>query len=190
MIYWTSDLHFGHIRIREFEPKRLVLGPTLEAHDEALIRRWNEKVTPEDQVYVLGDFALGDRSRVPGIRKRLNGRITLILGNHDKKAARMLADGFDEVHKELELEIDDFKVFMRHYPLGGYSSDKPEPTGEYDYRLCGHVHSKFRSRGAEINVGCDVWDYYPRTFQELIVGIPPGIYPELDWKPDYHKAGK
>ena len=50
-IFVTSDTHFGHDR--EF-----VYGPrgfnSISEHDEAIIARWNETVSEDDIVYLLG----------------------------------------------------------------------------------------------------------------------------------------
>ena len=56
MIFCTSDLHLGHdkdfvVQARGFE--------TVEEMNAEIIRRWNERVYPDDDVYVLGDLTLG-----------------------------------------------------------------------------------------------------------------------------------
>ena len=52
-IFLTSDLHFGHDR--EFVWK--VRGyNSVEEMNEAQVRKWNETVSENDSVYILGDF--------------------------------------------------------------------------------------------------------------------------------------
>lgn len=53
MIYYISDLHFGHGNIiklcgRPFQD--------LEEMNNVLINNWNSKVTNGDKVYIIGDL--------------------------------------------------------------------------------------------------------------------------------------
>ena len=54
-VFFTSDHHFGHQNI--IRHCQRPFGGAAEM-DEELIRRWNERVRPGDEVYHLGDFAL------------------------------------------------------------------------------------------------------------------------------------
>ena len=60
IIFYTSDLHFGHSNI-----VRLCNRPFADVYemDEALIDRWNQKVTNGDSVYILGDLMF--RNEIP-----------------------------------------------------------------------------------------------------------------------------
>lgn len=53
MIYFIADTHFGDERIRRYENRPF---DSASAMNQELIRRWNETVSPEDTVYVLGDW--------------------------------------------------------------------------------------------------------------------------------------
>lgn len=78
--WFTSDSHFGHSAILEFEKEARPFA-TVEEMNEVMIQRWNEVVNPKDTVYHLGDFCFG-RHNLP-IADRLNGTKRLIMGNHD-----------------------------------------------------------------------------------------------------------
>lgn len=52
MIYYIADMHFGHQNVLRFDNRPFADTNQME---EALIHNWNERVTPEDTVYVLGD---------------------------------------------------------------------------------------------------------------------------------------
>ena len=78
-IYVTSDLHFGHDR--EFIWKARGYN-SVDEMNEDYVRKWNITVDNDDDVYVLGDLMLGDKSNIEFI-KRLKGRIHIVLGNHD-----------------------------------------------------------------------------------------------------------
>lgn len=82
---YTSDTHFNHANIisschRPFN--------SLEHMNETLIANWNNVVQRNDIVFHLGDFSFGGAAQWAKIRSRLNGRIYLIVGNHDKKNLR------------------------------------------------------------------------------------------------------
>ena len=98
-VFFTADTHLGHKNIitstnRPFK--------SVAAMDGAIVKRWNERVTPQDRVYHLGDFAFDDHDPYLEL---LNGQKHLILGNHDdsdrvKRATRW--QGIREL-KEIKL---------------------------------------------------------------------------------------
>lgn len=51
--------------------------------DEALINNWNSVVGENDIVFHLGDFAFAPNWRWKELLEKLNGRIYLIMGNHE-----------------------------------------------------------------------------------------------------------
>lgn len=172
MEFFTSDTHWGHQNILAYCKRPFA---NLEEMNEALCDRWNSRVNHGDTVYHLGDFSMGGRQNL-AYRKRLNGKIILVRGNHDYKPEVMLAAGFDEVHSSLTLERDGKKLYLSHIP-----KHLPDPTNrwyhpsllrdpptDYDYFLCGHVHEQWKRIGNTINVGVDASNYYPLTLQELL----------------------
>ena len=52
-IFFTSDHHFGHTNILKFCNSPF---NSIEQMNEELIKRWNEKIGPDDEVYHLGDL--------------------------------------------------------------------------------------------------------------------------------------
>ena len=81
MIYFTSDLHFGHSSIMKFHPCFRPFS-SVEAMDRALIRLWNERVNPCDTVYNIGDISFHkDMQTSISIFSKLNGRHVLVLDN-------------------------------------------------------------------------------------------------------------
>ena len=57
-VFFTADTHLGHKNIitstnRPFK--------SVAEMDSAIVKRWNERVTPQDLVYHLGDFAFDDQ---------------------------------------------------------------------------------------------------------------------------------
>jgi len=162
-IYFTSDNHFFHTNILDYCHRPF---STVEDMNAAMLERWNETVKPGDLVYHLGDFAMGPVENVGRIRQQLNGRIILLLGNHDRSARAMLEQGIDEVYKTLELDIGGVRVWMQHRPR------RSEVPPIYFPTLCGHVHEAWARQGNIVNVGVDVRDFRPVPLEALLATPP------------------
>ncbi len=180
-VLFTSDTHFFHKAVIDYcdRPFRTLDGQLdVEAMNAALVDNWNAAVAPGDTVYHLGDFAMGPREHLAPTRAKLNGRIVLIKGNHDRSKSAMLEAGFDEVYNSLTLPGQGVTVYLRHIPPKEHDDHEfgrmydarltREPNEYYDYFLCGHVHTAWRRRGNVINVGVDVWGYRPVRLEELL----------------------
>ena len=135
---FISDLHFGHKNALAFDNRKFV---TIEEHDEALIKNWNDTVEIDDDVYVLGDISWHNATKTIDIFKSLNGNIHLIVGNHDKKLLknRELQSLFVEITDYKELSLSDGKgIILCHYPIPCFNHHY------YGwYHLYGHVHNSF-----------------------------------------------
>jgi calcineurin-like phosphoesterase family protein len=130
--YITSDLHFGHRNIMNFCPEsRARYKNDLAYMNEKMVLEWNEIVTPEDTVYILGDVAFMSGSDAARIINRLNGTKILIEGNHDRKTLMDVnfRNAFAEVHKYLWITYNGTQVIMFHYPIA-----------EWDQMHRGSVH--------------------------------------------------
>jgi calcineurin-like phosphoesterase family protein len=97
MIYFTSDLHFGHRNIIDYANRpfwdnkivekggNVVLEKSaVDFMNESLIQNWNDIVGEDDTVYVLGDVAMGKIADSLPLVLKLNGNKFLIPGNHDR----------------------------------------------------------------------------------------------------------
>lgn len=87
-IFFIADTHFGHEAMIRFENRPFKDTADMEAK---LIQNWNETVDPEDSVFMLGDFAFGDKDTVTRLCHALNGKKTLVLGNHDNHSAGVVS---------------------------------------------------------------------------------------------------
>ena len=70
-IFFIADTHFGHEAMIRFENRPFKDTADMEAK---LIQNWNETVDPEDSVFMLGDFAFGDKDTVTRLCHALNGK--------------------------------------------------------------------------------------------------------------------
>lgn len=178
--FFIADLHFGHKNCLAYDNREF---PSIEAHDEALIERWNNAVGIGDDVWILGDISWYSSMKTIEIFKRLNGTKHLCVGNHDKRLLknRDVQSLFSEIvdYKELQLD-DETGIVLSHYPIPCYNNHY------YGwYHLYGHVHVGFEwnmmkqvqyemknlygKDSRMYNVGCMVpgMDYTPRTLEEI-----------------------
>ena len=182
VIFFSADHHFCHLNIIRYCQRPF---QTVEEMNEEMVRRWNTVVMPEDTVFYLGDFSLA-KSAVGLFATRLNGEKYLIMGNHDachpchkKKALPAqqvyLDAGFKSLELERTLEIADRQVLLNHMPyLSGEESSEYKirhkdfrPAERDQWLLHGHIHEKWKSKEKMINVGVDVWDFFPVPITEI-----------------------
>lgn len=175
MKFWfTSDMHFGHRGVisycgRPFE--------NVEQMDSEMLRRWNDTVSNEDFIYVLGDMCFHKPSIGIPLLKSLNGKKILIKGNHDSYShTQYIASGFLAVFDGAQISVAGKKVIMSHYP---YWPKEEEDTNELRYQerrplydkdaflLCGHVHTAWKTKERMLNVGVDQWDFYPVPLSKI-----------------------
>lgn len=187
-VWFISDTHFTHISNLYFHPwRRDAAGLTLEEvqedkhaavakHDEWLINKWNETIKRQDEVYILGDFCLGNKVRAEEILRQLKGRKHLILGNHDK-SLKGLDNYFESVSqiKEAKFTNNQFKfidpnetfcVEMCHFPMLTWNR-RPHGT----CHIHGHCHGSVdswntKSKELRLDVGLDS-ELYGHEFIEV-----------------------
>ena len=177
-IWFTSDTHFGHKNISRFTKRP---WNSAEEMDEGLIKNWNEVVGENDIVFHLGDFAFASNGRWKELIERLNGRIYLILGNHD--ITRWPGDGimdlFEGVYSQLVIVIGQKHFILNHCPLLCYGGTYRNPPV---YQLFGHVHSGPNITNLDsdrlkycfpfqYDVGIDNNNYRPISANEIIEKI-------------------
>jgi len=76
-----ADTHFNHYNMIEYRQRPFF---TVGDMNDALVYNWNSVVRKNDQVIFLGDFSLGNDDETQKITKWLNGRISMIMGDHDQ----------------------------------------------------------------------------------------------------------
>ena len=54
MIWFTSDLHLGHVNVLQFQNRPFA---DIDEMNEALIANINAKVKKNDELWILGDFS-------------------------------------------------------------------------------------------------------------------------------------
>jgi len=183
--YYIADLHIGHSNIINFDERPFKNTKEME---ETLVNNWNNKVTKDDVVYILGDFCWSTEPDWIRILDKLNGEKVLIRGNHDlKHPSAELKKRFRQICDYKEITDHRRRIIMSHYPIMFYRAS----YGKDVWHFCGHTHNHtneeykrqkyvwdlvtnrkedFDNRAHIVNVGCmmDYMDYTPRTADELI----------------------
>lgn len=187
MNYYISDLHIGHENVIKMDGRPFADTDEMFA---AILSNWNNTVTNNDTVYILGDFIWKKRTEWADIVKQFKGKNVLIRGNHDPKEfsneERAL---FVDIKEYLEIKDNQYRVVLCHYPILAYVHDFSADV----VMVYGHVHNtkemdlvqEFRqnlwakNREDErwplaqlLHAGCmeEYMGYTPRTLQEIIKG--------------------
>ena len=169
-IFVTSDSHYGHNR--EFIWK--VRGfNSIDEMNEAYVARWNEIVTDEDDVYVCGDLMLGDTSNIEYL-KRLNGKIHIVLGNHDtatrEKMYRELPNVVEIAEVGIRLKYKKHHFVLTHFPMLTGNLEK-ESLKQMTLNLFGHTHQTsnfYNDMPFMYHVGVDSHNGYPVSLDDVI----------------------
>ena len=162
--FFTADTHFGHSSILLTQGRPF---SSIEEHDERLIENWNRIVTKRTHtVYHLGDFSFRAKLQAVDYRKRLNGRIVLIEGNHDRHD-KTLPFVMDEVHQFGRI----IRLNKRRITLCHYSMRTWYRMWDGELHLYGHSHGHLPPLPGSLDVGVDCCDYRPISFEEVVEKI-------------------
>ncbi len=161
-VYFISDTHFGHKGILSF-PSTKPFRPfdSIEEHDEELVKRWNETVSPKDIVWHMGDFCFGKRNI--DIAGRLNGSKRLVMGNHDMYAVEDYLKHFDRVFGCAEYK----GMILSHMPV------HPSQFPRYYLNVHGHLHTNHilkddgKKDNRYFNVSCENTGLKPLPLDEV-----------------------
>lgn len=176
MIYFISDLHFGHENIISMDSRPFRNADEMDAE---LIKRWNNKVLSNDIVYILGDFSWHNSGRTVEILNELKGTKILIKGNHDR-ISQEVSKCYKEICDYKEVFVNDNHIVLSHYPVMFYK-------GQYKgwYHFYGHIHmtkdfelmkkfvqdtknSGITQRAYNVGAMIPYMNFTPRSFQEII----------------------
>jgi len=167
---FIGDPHFGHKNAIDFDERPFA---DVEEMDRILIEKWQAKVEPDDNVWVVGDMFYHNSKPFTWYLDQLPGNLNLIIGNHDK---RLLNDAeamkrFNIVKLMHHVEVDGRHICLCHYPIASWYGM---------HRGCWHIFSHVHrtvdseavryvmSNGRALNAGCMLGNYEPATLEELI----------------------
>lgn len=174
---YTSDTHWGHRNIIKYSNRinprtaeQYDLTPQgVQQMDADMVANWNSVVGPDDDVYHLGDFAMG-KDAVPSITARLNGRIHLIWGNHDSEQVRNLPC-WASSQPYLEINDQGTKLVLSHYAHRVWNRSHHGAL-----MLYGHSHGSLPGTDQSLDVGVDCWNMTPTDLEQIkrrMRSLPP-----------------
>jgi calcineurin-like phosphoesterase family protein len=162
---FTADTHFGHGGALGLY-RRPFAG--VAAMDEALVENWNATVAPDDEIWHLGDFALGrTAAQMDALLRRLNGRKHLVTGNNDG-AATVSLPGWASVQPYAEIEQDGRLIVLCHDAFRTWHGQRRGAVN-----LHGHSHGRLAPLPRQFDVGVDARDFRPVTLMHLLAGARP-----------------
>lgn len=162
-VWFTSDTHFGHLRIPLYSKREFCLSESelivakqiwedrtqrnnrwhpseesISRMDEYLIDRINENVDQNDILWHLGDFCFWKNHNLFQFTKSYRDRIRcknvfLVAGNHDSAETKKVFDGYFD-YKEI-------KVHSKNIVLSHYAHCFWNRSHYGSWMLYGHAHS-------------------------------------------------
>lgn len=166
----TSDHHFNHKNIIKFCNRPF---NSVDEMDDKLIEEWNNIVGPNDDVYHLGDFSFGSKSKTLHILKQLNGKKYLICGNHEKSVLANVEcrNQFEWIKDYYELKHNSNTYVLFHYAMRVWNKSHHGSIHMY-----GHTHDSLdvdgQYNGLSMDVGVDsayrlFGEYRPFKIEEI-----------------------
>lgn len=162
-IWFCADLHLGHKNILKLCNRPF---KTIEEHDSYIINRYNELISDDTTIYILGDICWNQSyENYKNIFTQLKGKKYVVLGNHDNKQnlIRCKKDGLIcDLFENKTIQIDNIRIFLAHFPYR-------EWNGFYKgaYHFYGHCHGILDDFYQSTDVGIDCWEYEPVSFEEV-----------------------
>ena len=173
--FFTSDPHLNHDK--DFVWKARGFN-SIEEHNEAIVKNWNETVAPDDEVHVVGDIMVGENQDIAmEYLSRLNGKIYMTRGNHDSdsKVKKYLSlPNFDSEQTDLDtysrmVKVGKWRFYCCHWAtrIGDFMHARSS-----ERRIClhGHTHSKDKFQFIEdccYNVAMDAHNNRPVSAEEI-----------------------
>lgn len=142
--------------------------------NETIIKNFHSIITPEDDLYLLGDIFLGDLDEGMKLFHQLPGKIHLVWGNHDSNSRiNEMSNSYNVVEVVGYAGIIKYKkynFYISHYPTITANFDDCEKTIKRRIlSLSGHTHSKniFESCNS-YNVSVDAHNCFPVSIDKII----------------------
>ena len=177
-IFLWSDTHILHKKVAELRG-----FDSVEEHDEYIRDSWNSKVRKNDQVILLGDLSMGSVENTLHFFQSLPGTKDLIPGNHDAvhpmhrrshRVFRRYLSTFRSIQAFDRRKFSGVEFNLSHFPYAGDHDGLVERHMDFRLRqsdvplLHGHVHSEWKHRGNQINLGVEHWKDGPVPIEDVL----------------------
>lgn len=171
MIYFSSDLHLNHLKGFIYEPRGFL---SVNEMNDVIIKNFHSIITPEDDLYLLGDTFLGELAAGINLFNQLPGKIHLVWGNHDtdnrKEAMSQCHNVVEVIGHATIIKYNKYHFYLSHFPtITTNFDDYQKPLKQRTLCLAGHTHSKekFEPYGS-YNVAVDAHNCFPVSIDEII----------------------
>jgi len=178
-IAFTSDQHYFHKNIIELcnRPYK-----NIYEHNKKIISNYNEIIYDDSwDVYCLGDICYKcSANDAVTILNKLNGKLHIILGNHDKPLRQAIEKGMvnDLIEKgKLEIIGSTDKNIMSAYQLkyqkyifilSHYAYRTWDRAFRGSIHLYGHSHNNLPPLFRSFDIGVDANNFYPITINNVL----------------------
>lgn len=175
--FFIGDPHLFHEKVS------LIRGfPSVDAHNDFLVRKWRKQVKEQDTVIVMGDCSGGnphEEEQALSLIQDLPGHKRLILGNHDSESGihkqvspnrELFHDVFERITDFGQITYDKRRILLSHYPYLESGDGPGRGLARYaQFRLPNfghiliHAHTHHThptdgsATGREICVSWDAW---------------------------------
>lgn len=169
-IFVTSDQHWNHSNILNFtDDNGNKMRPgfaDVDEMNEVMIEKWNSVVSTQDTVWQLGDICMLDYEKFEKtILPRLNGIISMTLGNHDDVKKLVQMRRFRKIVSDRR--FDDLGLILSHRPLDK-STCWNDRAGVFMRNVHGHIHHRDSPTHHDyVNVSVEKTNYIPVNIEEL-----------------------
>lgn len=170
MIYFSSDLHFNHNKEFIYKPRGFT---NVYDMNNTIIQNFNNIITYQDDLYLLGDTMLGDLDSGLKLFHQLPGRIHLIWGNHctdnRKQALAQCYNVVEIIGFATIIKYNKYHFYLSHFPTLTTNYDLDKPLTQRILCLAGHTHAKelFEPCGS-YNVAVDAHNCFPVSIEQVI----------------------
>ena len=174
-IWFTSDLHFWHKNICKYCGRPY---ETVEQMNAGIIANWNELISDDDFVFILGDLGFCGIEKLRDAISQLKGQIYVIQGNHDsdKNLEKLKEEGFIKDYTKIQYitiigdeECPEQELTLCHFPMiDWYNKEKGS------WMVHGHQHQLPETPSCSEkhwDVGLDKNYGKPITFEQLKINI-------------------
>lgn len=188
-VFFTGDTHFRHANIiiycerpylqdgdtyydsskeRKYWVSKDIKNQRSKEMTDDLVERWNNVVSENDIVYHVGDFGWFEKpEHIDSFLKKLNGKISLIQGNHDRPWIGQVRSfkWVSQPYQGKMVKIDGQNIFLYHTACRVW-----DKSHHGSWHLYGHSHGNLEvlTKVNAFDVGIDNHpEYRPYHFDEV-----------------------
>lgn len=174
-IFFTSDIHFFHENIIKYCNRP---WENVDDMTNGIISNWNNRVSENSHVFIVGDLAMGGLRRASELAsclRRMNGIKHLVPGNHDTylfKSRECLDELIiEQPLTEIYVADDDAKRGRQQVILCHYSMNVWNNSHKGSWHLYGHSHHtmlpNYDKKSFDVGIDGPGYNYAPLSYEDV-----------------------